>query len=84
MQREEALFASALIRIFSCLTAVLPAVCVVMLTFAVYGTLAYGQYKKLMSLPPHPFKVLLPTVAVPSEAVAAEAPPAVAVERKEK
>jgi hypothetical protein len=32
--------------------------CTVMLTFVVYGTLGYRQYKKLCALPPQPFAVL--------------------------
>ena len=47
-----------------------------MLTFVVYGTLAYGQYKKLMDMPPQPFIVLLPLVEEPAAAAASS--PAVA------
>ena len=47
-----------------------------MLTFVVYGTLAYGQYKKLMDMPPQPFTVLLPHVE--EQAAAASSTPAVA------
>lgn len=35
----------------------------VALTFIVYGSLTYGQYKKLMAQPPQPFTVLLPLPA---------------------
>lgn len=47
-----------------------------MLTFVVYGTLAYGQYKKLMDMPPQPFTVLLPHVE--EQAAAASSAPAIA------
>lgn len=34
-----------------------------MLTFLVYGTLTYQQYKKLIALPPKPFSILTQTDA---------------------
>lgn len=49
-----------------------------MLTFVVYGSLAYGQYKKLMDMPPQPFTVLLPHDDQPAAAPVASAPAAVA------
>lgn len=49
-----------------------------MLTFVVYGTLAYGQYKKLMDMPPQPFTVLLPLVEEQAAAASSSAPAAVA------
>jgi hypothetical protein len=56
----------------------------VLLTFAVYGTLTYREYKLLMASPPLPFQVLLPQNVAPQTAVAVpSAAPASAAETKE-
>lgn len=46
----------------------------VALTFIVYGSLTYGQYKKLMAQPPQPFTVLLPLSAPVVEAAPTQEP----------